>query len=56
VVVIRPAMHNDWGISPKDGDIVYDAWPKRYLNEVLIKDKYERLTVKEIEEIICRVL
>ena len=45
-------MHNYWGMSPKDGGIAYDSWPKRYLNEVFIKDKYERLTAKEIEEII----
>lgn len=54
-VVIRPATFQFSGYLPEDGDISYDVWTKKYLNELLERDKYESLTDEQIEEILGQV-
>jgi len=54
-VVIRPATFKFSGYIVEDGDISYDVWTKRYLNELLSKDKYETLSDEQIEEIVKQV-
>lgn len=54
-VVIRPATFEFSGSLPEDGDISYDVWTHKYLNELLAQDKYESLTDEQIEEILAQV-
>ncbi len=54
-VVIRPATIEFSGFPPEDGDISYDVWTKKYLYELLARDKYESLTDGQIEEILDQV-
>jgi len=54
-VVIRPATFEFSGYLPEDGDISFDAWTHKYLNELLAQDKYESLTDEQIEVILAQV-
>jgi len=54
-VVIRPATLEFSGYPPEDGDISFDVWTKKYLYELLDRDKYETLTDEQIEEIVKQV-
>jgi hypothetical protein len=54
-VVIRPATLEFSGYPPEDGDISFDVWTKKYLYELLDRDKYETLTDEQIEEIAKQV-
>ena len=54
-VVIRPAPFEFSGFLPEDGNIGYDAWTKKYLNELLARDNYQSLTDGPIEEILEQV-
>lgn len=54
-VVIRPATLEFCGYPPEDGDIAFDVWTKKFLNELLARDKYETLTDEQIEEILKQV-
>ncbi|MEE9399170.1 MAG: hypothetical protein V3V23_02780 [Dehalococcoidales bacterium] len=54
-VVIRPATFEFSGYLPEDGDISFDVWTHKYLNELLAQDKYESLTDEQIEEILNQV-
>ncbi len=54
-VVIRPATLEFSGYPPEDGDIGFDVWTKKYLYELLARDKYEPLTDEQIEEIVKQV-
>ena len=54
-VVIRPATLEFSGYPPEDGDISFDVWTKKYLYELLARDKYETLTDEQIEEVIAQV-
>ena len=54
-VVIRPATLGFSGYPPEDGDISFDVWTKKYLYELLDRDKYEPLTDEQIEEIVKQV-
>lgn len=54
-VVIRPATFQFSGYLPEDGDISFDVWTHKYLNEILAGDKYESLTDEQIEEILAQV-
>jgi hypothetical protein len=54
-VVIRPATFEFSGYPVEDGDIRFDVWTKKSLNELLAKDKYESLTDAQIEEILSQV-
>jgi hypothetical protein len=54
-VVIRTATLKFSGYPPEDGDISFDVWTKKYLYELLARDKYEPLTDEQIEEIIKQI-
>ena len=54
-VVIRPATLQFSGYLPEDGDISFDVWTKKYLNELLARDKYETLTDEQIAEVIAQI-
>ncbi len=54
-VVIRPATLEFSGYPPEDGDISFDVWTKKYLYELLGRDKYETLPDEQIEEIVKQV-
>ena len=54
-VVIRPATFEFSGYPVEDGDISFDVWTKKSLNELLARDKYESLTDEQIEEILAQV-
>lgn len=55
-VVIRPATLKFSGYPLEDGDIRFDAWTKKSLNELLAKGKYVSLTDEQIEEIIEQIV
>lgn len=54
-VVIRPATFTFSGYLPEDGDVSFDVWTKKSLNELLARDKYESLTDEQIDEILKQV-
>jgi len=54
-VVIRPATFEFSGYLLEDGDISFDVWTFKYLNELLAQDKYETLTDEQIEVILAQV-
>ncbi len=54
-VIIRPATLEFSGYPPEDGDISFDVWTKKYLYELLDRDKYETLADEQIEEIVKQV-
>lgn len=55
-VAIRPAEKRFVGYFPEDGDIAYDAWTQKAVDELTTRDKYESLTDEQIEEILEQVL
>jgi len=51
-VIIRPAQIEFAGSLLGDGDISFDVWPKKYVDDTLKKDPYVSLTDEEINRIL----